>query len=96
MKVNNKKELDIIFKKVSRAVDPKIKEILSLYVDKKTQRLVNYQIGIGGKRFRPVLAVISCFLCGGKIDDVLYPAAGLEICHNASLIIDDIIDFFLK
>ena len=92
MKTNNKKELDIIFKKIAKVVDPKIKEVLSLYVDKKTQGLVNYQTGMGGKRFRPALAVISCLVCGGKIDDVLYPAAGLEICHNASLVIDDIID----
>jgi len=31
-------------------------------------------------------------LLGGKLKDVLYPAAGLEILHNYSLIIDDIID----
>jgi len=33
-----------------------------------------------------------CQLLGGKIKDVLYPAAGLEILHNYSLIVDDIID----
>jgi len=39
-----------------------------------------------------MLAILSCMVCGGKIKDVLYPAAGLEILHNYSLIIDDIID----
>jgi geranylgeranyl pyrophosphate synthase len=31
-------------------------------------------------------------MLGGKLKDVLYPAAGLEILHNYTLIIDDIID----
>ena len=69
-----------------------IREVLSLYVDKENQKLVNYQIKTGGKRIRPTLTLISCLACGGKINDVLYPAAGLEILHNYTLIVDDIID----
>jgi geranylgeranyl diphosphate synthase type I len=80
------------FKKITQKVEPKIKEILADGVDKKTKPLVFYQIESGGKRLRPVLAVISCFCCGGKMKDILYPAAGLEILHNYTLIIDDIID----
>jgi geranylgeranyl diphosphate synthase type I len=38
------------------------------------------------------LAIVSCLACGGKIKDVIHPAAGLEILHNWSLIIDDMID----
>lgn len=41
---------------------------------------------------RPTLSIISCQMLGGKIKDVLYPAAGLEIMHNYTLIVDDIID----
>jgi geranylgeranyl diphosphate synthase type I len=79
-------------KKIAQKVEPKIKEILADGLDKKTKPLVFYPIESGGKRLRPILAVISCFCCGGKIKDVLYPAAGLEILHNYTLIIDDIID----
>lgn len=86
------KNLEDFFKKTSQLVDPKIKEVLNLYVDKKTQALVNYQIETGGKRLRPALAMASCLACGGKINDVLYSAVGLEILHNYTLIIDDIID----
>lgn len=39
-----------------------------------------------------MLAVLSCQLLGGSLEDVLYPAAALEILHNYTLIIDDIID----
>ena len=82
----------IVFKKWEKKVDFKIKEILNLCVDKKFQELVNYQIKSGGKRLRPILAIASCLACKGKIEDSLYPAAGLEILHNCTLIYDDIID----
>ncbi|MFH1048381.1 MAG: polyprenyl synthetase family protein [Patescibacteria group bacterium] len=89
-KVN--KEIDNFAEKIAQAVDRKIIEVLDLGVDKKIKNLVNYQAISGGKRLRPMLAILSCLMCGGKLKDVLYPAAGLEILHNHSLIIDDIID----
>lgn len=46
----------------------------------------------GGKRWRPLLAVLSCELAGGKTQKV-YPLTPLvELCHTASLIHDDIED----
>lgn len=88
----SKETIESVFKKWTRLVNPKIKEILNVSVDKKTQGLVNYQMTTGGKRLRPVLTIASCLCCGGKIKDVLYPAAGLEILHNCTLVYDDIID----
>jgi len=86
------KEINDFTRKTALMVDQKIIEVLGLGVDKKIKNLVNYQVMSGGKRLRPMLAILSCLTCGGKIKDVLYPAAGLEILHNYSLIIDDIID----
>ncbi len=86
------KELISFLKETSKIVDPKIREILNLYVSREFRSLVNYQIKMGGKRLRPALAFLSSFVCGGKEKDILYPAAGLEILHNYTLIIDDIID----
>ncbi len=91
--VNVNNEFINFTEKMVQLVDRKIIEILSSGVDKKIKNLVNYQIMSGGKRLRPMLAILSCLACGGKIKDVLYPAAGLEILHNYSLIIDDIIDY---
>lgn len=92
VKKNKIKKLEITFQKIAEVVDPKIKEILSVDVGGHLHDLVNYQILTGGKRLRPGLSVISCQLLGGKLEDVLYPAAGLEILHNYTLIFDDIID----
>lgn len=92
MQKQNLENPEVFFRKATKIVDPKIKEVLGIYVDKKTQKLLNYQIEAGGKRLRPALAMASCLACNGKINDVLYPAAGLEILHNCTLIYDDIID----
>lgn len=85
-------KINSIFEKYGRLVDPVIKRILAEGVDDSTKELLFYQIDAGGKRLRPTLAILSCLACGGKVKDVLYPAAALEILHNYTLIIDDIID----
>lgn len=90
--LSKKEKIESILKKTAKIVDPAINELLDLYVSRKRQRLVRYQISTGGKRLRPAITILSARLFGGKIKDVLYPAAGLEILHNYSLIVDDIID----
>ncbi len=46
----------------------------------------------GGKRVRPTVAVLVCDALDGEIDDAVDFAVGIELVHNASLVIDDIID----
>lgn len=53
---------------------------------------INYTLDQGGKRLRPMLVLLSCELFGGKIEEALYPAMGLEIFHNFTLLHDDIMD----
>ena len=45
-----------------------------------------------GKRFRPLLTLISCESVGGDPEEAINFAVGIELIHTASLIIDDIID----
>ena len=53
---------------------------------------IAYTLDQGGKRLRPVLVLLSCELFNGNIDEALYPAMGLEIFHNFTLLHDDIMD----
>jgi geranylgeranyl diphosphate synthase, type I len=76
----------------TKRIEPIVEELLLSYVDEKNKKAVRYQILTGGKRLRPALALVVCYMLGGKTEDVLYPAASLEILHNYSLIIDDIVD----
>ncbi len=84
--------LDNFLKETSQRIDPAIEEVLSFNLNPARAEMVLYQIRTGGKRLRPAIAAASCFLFGGKWEDIIYPAAGLEILHNYTLIVDDIID----
>jgi geranylgeranyl diphosphate synthase type II len=53
---------------------------------------IDYTMSQGGKRIRPVLCLMGCDLFDGDIESALYPAMGIEIFHNFTLLHDDIMD----
>lgn len=53
---------------------------------------ITYTLDQGGKRIRPVLVLLACDLFGGNIEKAVFPAMGLEIFHNFTLLHDDIMD----
>ncbi|RQG91848.1 polyprenyl synthetase family protein [Natrarchaeobius chitinivorans] len=46
----------------------------------------------GGKRVRPMVTILACETVGGTATDATDFGVGIELVHNASLVIDDIID----
>ncbi|MFD1018697.1 polyprenyl synthetase family protein [Thalassobacillus hwangdonensis] len=72
-----------------------INQFMKNYLEKQDipERLkasILYSINAGGKRLRPILMMASCEAFGGKPEDVLHTAAGLEMVHTYSLIHDDL------
>ena len=53
-------------------------------------RAMRYSVFAGGKRLRPVLAILAYRWAGGEGDDIYPPACGLELIHTYSLIHDDL------
>ncbi|MEC7726057.1 MAG: polyprenyl synthetase family protein [Planctomycetota bacterium] len=51
---------------------------------------MHYAMFPGGKRLRPMLALIGCAATGGRIADAMRPAAALECLHTYSLVHDDL------
>jgi heptaprenyl diphosphate synthase len=51
-----------------------------------------YLLNAGGKRVRPMLALLTAHLGNGAIPDVVTAAAAIEITHLASLYHDDVMD----
>jgi geranylgeranyl pyrophosphate synthase len=47
---------------------------------------------LSGKKIRPLLTILSGLAVGGKIENLLSPAAAVELLHNFSLVHDDIMD----
>ncbi len=53
---------------------------------------IEYALAGGGKRIRPLLALMACNLFSDEIQKALNPAVGIEIFHNFTLLHDDIMD----
>jgi geranylgeranyl diphosphate synthase type II len=53
---------------------------------------IYYFISNEGKRIRPLLVMAACDMFGGEVTKALYPAFGLQMFHNFTLVHDDIID----
>lgn len=53
---------------------------------------MNYVLGGGGKRIRPMITILSCEAFGGTFEDSIDAAVAMEILHNFTLVHDDIMD----
>lgn len=53
---------------------------------------IQYMMSLGGKRIRPVVVLMANELFGGKEEDALPAALGIEVFHNFTLLHDDIMD----
>jgi len=73
-----------------------VAEQLEATVDAVEPDTLGEQLGhvvlAGGKRVRPTVTVLVCEALGGEPEDAVDFAVGIELVHNASLVIDDIID----
>jgi geranylgeranyl diphosphate synthase type II len=55
--------------------------------------IIRETLGHAGKGLRPALCLATCGAFGGRLKDALYPAAALEMLHNAFLVHDDVEDY---
>lgn len=71
------------------------KALANLTYNTEAEKLIDpvkYILSIGGKRLRPILALMTCNLFNDKIDEAVMPATGIEVFHNFTLVHDDIMD----
>ena len=80
--------LDFFHKEFNSFLDRKleIKEPRNLYEP------ISYIMNLGGKRLRPVLALMATDLLGGDHKEALHAALAVEVFHNFTLVHDDIMD----
>lgn len=90
--IKKEKYINSFIEKNIKIIEKEAVNILISNIDKRFHNIVKYQVESGGKRMRPMLALASYKLVGGKSKDIIYASAGIEILHNYSLILDDIID----
>ncbi len=69
-----------------------LEEYNTLKEPKNLYEPIDYILGLGGKRLRPVLTLMSTDIFDGNYKDALNAALSIEVFHNFSLVHDDIMD----
>ncbi len=64
----------------------KVREPVNLY------QPISYILGLGGKRLRPVLTLMTAEVFGAEFPKAMDAALAIEVFHNFSLVHDDIMD----
>ncbi|MHA1990300.1 MAG: polyprenyl synthetase family protein [Candidatus Hodarchaeales archaeon] len=84
--------LDLITK-LGKKIEEPMYSLLEKHVHEDFRPVVIYQAKTGGKRIRPALTLLFSQATGrSSEEEVIYGAIGVELIHNYSLIVDDIID----
>ncbi len=84
--------LEAILAERRQQVDEALEHWLPLQGDHPPQihEAMRYSVFAGGKRLRPILALLACEAVGGNPEDAMPAAAALEMIHTYSLIHDDL------
>jgi len=56
----------------------------------RLRKSISYSLLDGGKRLRPLVAVLTAEALGGRVDAAMDAACAIEMVHTASLVIDDL------
>lgn len=75
-----------------KVLEKELKKFVSSIENPKIRDAVEYIVFSGGKRIRPLIALVAGRMCGGSYERLMNLAIAGELLHTASLIHDDIID----
>jgi len=73
-------------------IDARLDAMLAGVEPAELREQVRHVVFSGGKRVRPQVTLLVCDVLDGDRERALAFAAGIELVHSASLVIDDIID----
>ena len=80
------------FEEILKIIDIQISEIDWQREPRGLYAPIKYVLSLGGKRLRPALTLMAYNLFSDNVLPAIYPAIGVEIFHNFTLLHDDIID----
>jgi geranylgeranyl diphosphate synthase type II len=79
-------------KEISEMISQKVEKLVLPDQPAKLYEPIRYILSLGGKRLRPLLALMSYNLFQDDIEDAILPALSIEVFHNFTLVHDDIMD----
>ena len=77
---------------LSAIIEGELGKIAYPNTPQKLYQPIDYVMGLGGKRMRPILLLMAHQLFDENIEKAISPALGIEIFHNFTLLHDDIMD----
>src|SRR5207302_11084529 len=80
------------FIRLGQQADPVILDALSRGAPSEFRPALSYHFEVAGKRMRAAMVVVSCAAAGVRVERAIKPAAVVEMIHNYSLVMDDLID----
>ena len=76
----------------AKPIEKALEEYLRIREPKKLYKATAHIPMAGGKRLRPVMALITCEMVGGDSEKAVPFATALETIHNFTLVHDDVMD----
>ncbi len=77
---------------IQKIINQKIEAISYPIAPTDLYQPIRYVLSLGGKRLRPILALMACNLFSDEVEPAIEAALGIEIFHNFTLVHDDIMD----
>ena len=75
-----------------KSIDARLAQLNLKAQPKNLYEPIGYLLALGGKRFRPLLVLLTAQLRGARNPQALDPALAVEVFHNFTLMHDDIMD----
>ena len=86
------KDIEAVLEKRAAMIDGRLSMLAYAIEPASLSEVVKYALSQKGKRIRSTILTLSCEAMGGDIDRAIAPAMAVEMLHNTSLVLDDIID----
>src|SRR5207245_9228813 len=80
------------FIRLGQQADPVILDALSRGAPSEFRPALSYHFEVAGKRMRAAMVVLSCAAAGGRVERAIKPAAVVQMIHDCSRVMDDLID----
>jgi len=85
-------DIEQLAKEKSPLIEKELEKVLPRSGLDNLHNAIWYHLETGGKRLRPLLAIVTCEALGGDVNKILPFAASCELLHNWILVHDDIED----
>ncbi len=90
--ITDEKAFRFYLENTKKLVESELPNLISRNADLRLIEKIEYTLLSHGKRFRPLMVILSAQSVGANREDVMALAIGIELLHIATLVHDDILD----